>query len=87
MIQFQDFIQIVSDLFFGGSLYVGGVIVLVVILALVMAFSKKVTTTMIIGIPIIMVFSYLRVLPDEITLVMLIVIVLGLSYSARGVFR
>lgn len=87
MIQFQDFIQIVSDSFFGGSLYVGGVIVLVVILAVIMAFSKKVTTTMIIGIPIIMVFSYLRVLPDEITLVMLIVIVLGLSYSARGVFR
>lgn len=87
MIQFSDFIQIVADSFFSGSLYVGGVVVLVTILAVIMAFSKKLTTTMVLGIPIIMIFAYLRVLPDEITLVMLIVIVLGLAYSARGVFR
>lgn len=87
MIQFSDFIQIVGDSFFDGSLYVGGVVVLVTILAVIMAFSKKLITTMVLGIPIIMIFSYLRVLPDEITLVMLIVIVLGLAYSARGVLR
>lgn len=85
MIQFTDFIQIVADSFFGGSIYVGGVVVLMAVLALVMAFSKKLITTMIIGIPMIMLFSYLRVLPDEITLVMLVVIVLGLAYTAKGV--
>lgn len=87
MIQFNDFIQIVADSFFDGSLYVGGVVVLVTLLALITAFTKKLTTTMVLGVPIIMIFAYLRVLPDEITLVMLIVIVLGLAYSARGVFR
>lgn len=87
MIQFSDFIQIVGDSFFSGSQYVAGVVVLVIILAVIMAFSKKLITTMILGIPILMIFSYLRVLPDEITLVMLVVIVLGLAYSARGVMR
>ena len=87
MIQFTDLIQIIGDSFFSGSMYVAGVIVLITILAVIMAFSKKLTTTMVLGIPIIMIFSYLRILPDEITLVMLIVIVLGLGYSARGVFR
>lgn len=87
MMQFNDVIQIVADSFFSGSLYVGGTVVLVTVLALVMAISKKLTTTLVLGVPIIMMFSYLRLLPDEITLVMLIVIVLGLAYSARGVFK
>lgn len=85
MIQFTDIIQIVADSFFGGSLYVGGVVVLMGLLAIIMVISKKLITTMILGIPMIMMFSYLRVLPDEITLVMLIVIVLGLAYTARSV--
>ena len=85
MIQFTDFVQIVADSFFGGNLYVGGVVLLMFILAMVMAFSKKLVTTMVIGVPMVMLFSYLRLLPDEITLVMLIVIVLGLAYTAKGV--
>lgn len=85
MIQFTDFVQIVADSFFGGNLYVGGVVLLMGILAMVMAFSKKLVTTMVIGVPMVMLFSYLRLLPDEITLVMLIVIVLGLAYTAKGV--
>lgn len=87
MMQFTDVIQIVADSFFNGSLMVGGVVVLVTILALIMAFSKKLVTTMVLGIPIIMMFAYLRLLPDEITLVMLVVVVLGLAYASRGVFK
>ena len=85
MIQFTDFVQIVVDSFFGGNIYVGGVVILMGVLALVMAFSRKLITTMVIGIPMVMLFSYMRILPDEITLVMLIVIVLGLAYTAKGV--
>lgn len=87
MMQFTDVIQIVSDSFFGGSTMVGGVVVLVTVLALIMAFSKKLVTTMVLGVPIVMMFAYLRLLPDEITLVMLVVIVLGLAYASRGVFK
>lgn len=85
MIQFTDFVQIVADSFFGGSIYVGGMVVLLGILALVIAFSKKLITTMIVGIPLTMLFSYMRIIPDEITLVLLVVIVLGLAYTAKGV--
>lgn len=85
MIQFTDFVQIVADSFFGGSIYVGGMVILLGILALVIAFSKKLITTMIVGIPLTMLFSYMRIIPDEITLVLLVVIVLGLAYTARGV--
>lgn len=85
MIQFTDFVQIVADSFFGGSIYVGGMVILLGILALVIAFSKKLITTMIVGIPLTMLFSYMRIIPDEITLVLLVVIVLGLAYTAKGV--
>lgn len=87
MIQFTDVIQIVADSFFGGSLYVGGTVVLITVLAIIMVFSKKITTTLLLGVPVVMIFAYLGVLPDEITLIMLVVIVVGLAYTTKDVFR
>lgn len=87
MIQFTDVIQIVADSFFGGSLYVGGTIVLITVLAVIMVFSKKIATTLLLGVPVVMIFAYLGVLPDEITLIMLVVIVVGLAYTTKDVFR
>lgn len=87
MIQFTDIIQIVADSFFGGSLYVGGTVVLITVLAVIMVFSKKIATTLLLGVPVVMIFAYLGVLPDEITLIMLVVIVVGLAYTTKDVFR
>ena len=86
MMQFADIINIVAGTWFGGSTVIGGMIVLTVILGVVMAFSKSAFTTLIVAMPVTLVFSYLRLLPDELVLVMLVVMVLGLAYTGKKAF-
>ena len=87
MIQFNDIINLIGGSFFGGNTLVAGIVVLAIILAIVMAFSKSAFTTLIVAIPATLVFAYLNLIPDEVTIVMLIVCVLGLAYTARGAFQ
>ena len=87
MIQFNDIFQIVADSFFGGNLDLAGVVVLVGVLAFVMVLSKKLQTTLILAVPIIMMFASMGWLPPEVGLVMLVIISLIIALEARGVFN
>lgn len=87
MIQFTDIITIIGNSFFGGNTFIAGITVLTILLALVMAFSKSAFTTLIVAMPLTLIFSYMNIIPDEITIIMLIVCVLGLAYTARGAFQ
>lgn len=86
MIQFNDIFQIVADSFFNGSIEMAGVIVLVAILAAVMALSKKLITTLILAVPLIMIFAYSGFLPGEVGLVMLVIVALAIALQSRAVF-
>ena len=86
MIQFNDIIDMVGTTFFDGNTMVAGLVVLCIVLAMVMAFSKSAFTTLIIAIPATLVFNYLNLIPDEITIIMILVCVVGLAYTAKGVF-
>lgn len=86
MIQFNDIFQIVADSFFNGSVEVAGVIVLVAILAGVMAISKKLITSLILAVPLIMIFAFMGWLPSEIGLVMLVIVALFIALQSRAVF-
>lgn len=87
MIQFTDIIDIIGATFFNGSAFVAGIVVMIVILGLIMAFSHSAFTTLIIAIPVTLIFSYLDILPDEVTVIMILVCVLGLAYTAKGAFQ
>lgn len=76
-----------ADSFFNGDVGLAGVIILVVILAGVMAFSKKMATTLLLAVPLVMIFAYVGFIPQEIGLVMLLVVSLMLALFARGVFE
>ena len=76
-----------ADSFFNGDVGLAGVVILIVILAGVMAFSKKMATTLLLAIPLIMIFAYMGFIPQEIGLVMLLVVSLMLALFARGVFE
>ena len=84
MIQFSDIIEMIGDTFFDGNMMVAGLVMLCVILALVMALSKSAFVTLIIAIPATLIFNYLNLIPNEITIVLILVSVLGLAYTARG---
>lgn len=51
-----------------------------------MAFSKKLITTLMLSVPVIMMFAYLAYIPQEIGLVMLLIVSLAIAFESRGVF-
>ena len=86
MIQFSDVIDMIAGTFFDGTVMVAGLVMLCCVLAVVMAISKSAFTTLVIAIPAALIFSYLDLIPDQITIVLILVCVLGLAYTARGTF-
>lgn len=87
MIQFIDIFEIIGDSFFNGNSMVAGLIILTVVLALVFAFTKNAFAMLLVAMPVTLIFSYLRVIPDEITIILLLVAVVGLAMSSRAVFK
>lgn len=86
MIQLNDVFQILADSFLGGNVALAGVIVMLAVLCAVMAFSKKLITTLLLAVPIIMMFAYMQYIPQEIGLVMLLIVALAIAFESRGVF-
>ena len=86
MIQFSDIFTILADSFFNGDTAFAGVVVMIAVLCCVMAFSKKLITTLILAVPIVMMFAYMQYIPQEIGLVMLLIISLAIAFESRGVF-
>lgn len=86
MIQLNDIFQIVGDSFFEGSVLLAGLVILTIVLALVYVFTKSAFAMLLISIPVTLVFSYMRVIPDEITIILLLVAVVGLAMSSKRVF-
>lgn len=85
MIQLNDIFQIVGDSFFEGSVLLAGLVILTIVLALVYVFTKSAFAMLLISMPVTLVFSYMRVIPDEITIILLLVAVVGLAMSSRKV--
>lgn len=86
MLDFDTVIRILGDTVLGGNTGIAGTLVLVGILAVVMAITKKPLPTMILAVPLIMIFAVLGYLPSEIGIMMLVVVALGIGIESRGAF-
>lgn len=87
MITLDQFQSLLADSFFSGSELIAGIIIYVVVLMVVLVMSKKMTTALIITLPVTYVFSLLGVLSQDLMILMIIVTVLGLAYTTRDVWR
>ena len=86
MLSINDIITILGDTVLDGNMAIAGTLLLVGVLAFVMAISKKVLTTLVLAVPLIMVFAVMGWLPPEIGIIMLVVVALGIGLESRGVF-
>lgn len=75
-----------ADSFLGGNTALAGVIIMLVVLCAIMAFSKKLITTLLLAVPVIMMFAWMNLIPQEIGLVMLLIVALAIAFESRGVF-
>ena len=87
MISFNDFQQILASNFFDGDLQIAGIIMYIGVILFTIAVSRSTFYALIIGLAATMLFSTLGILDTELTVLLIVVSVLGLAYTARNVWR
>lgn len=87
MISLNDFQSILADSFLDGNLEIAGIIMFAAVLLVVLALTKDTFRALLVGIVATMVFSLMGILSTELTILLIIVSVLGMAYSARAIWR
>lgn len=87
MLSFTDIQELVSTGFFDGDLQIAGIVMYILVLVAIFALSRKTTQTLIISLPVTLVFSILGILSTDVMILLIIVTVLGLAATAQKVWR
>lgn len=83
MIEITEFVQIVADEFFSGSLEMAGLAIFSVVLALLFGLTRNIFQTLILSLPVTFICSTFGFLPNDLVILLVIVAVLGLAMTAR----
>lgn len=86
MIDFQDITTIVADSFFGGSVELAGLVIFSIALALMFSVTKNGFATLVLAMPLTFVFSSMGFIGEDMLILLVIVIVIGLAYSGRNIW-
>lgn len=85
MLQFADLQVLVADTLFGGNTTIAGLLMFAFVIGVLFAIIKNVTAVLLITLPIILVFSTMGIIGGDMVILLIIISVLGLAMSARGV--
>lgn len=86
MISLNDLQEIIATTFLDGDTGIAGLIMFVVVLMVVLALTKNVSHSLIICLPVTLIFTMLGILPMEMTILLIIVIVLALAFTSRNIW-
>ena len=84
MISITTFQSIIAESLFENNMEVAGMVMYIGVLGLFFVISKNLTAIMVLALPLTLVFASLGILSGDLLIVMIIVTVVGLGLSARG---
>ncbi len=84
MLQASQIQTAIADMVFNGDTQIAGLMMFFFMMAIVLVMSKNVFHSLLLGLPLILVFSALRILSGDMTIILIIVVVLGLAVTARS---
>lgn len=87
MLSLFDIQDLVADSFFGGDLNLAGMVMYTLVLIVLFALTRKTQQTLIISIPVTLIFSAIGVIPTDMMVLLIIVTVLALAFTARNIWR
>lgn len=87
MLSLFDVQDLVADSFFNGDLNLAGMVMYTLVLIVLFALTRKTQQTLIISIPVTLIFSAIGVIPTDLMVLLIIVTVLALAFTARNVWR
>lgn len=85
MITLQDIQYMIGDSFFNGDLQLAGLGLFAVAIVVVFTLTKNVFQSLVVGLILTGIFSYMGILASDMMILLIIVIVLGLAMTARNV--
>lgn len=87
MLSLADIQDLIANGFLDGSMQIAGIVMYSVVLIAIFAVSRNTTHTLLISLPVTLIFSLLGVLSSDIMILMIIVTVLGLAFTTRSIWR
>lgn len=87
MMDVKELMDIIGNTFFGGDAQIAGIVVFSIIVLVILALTRRAFITLVIVLPVTFIFTSLGVLPQDLMILLIIVAVLGLAMTARGIWR
>lgn len=84
MLQLTDVQVILAENLFGGNTTIAGLVMFAVVMAVIFSISRNIMTSLLIALPIILIFSTLNVITGDMMILLIIVTVLGLAVTAKS---
>lgn len=84
MISITAFQSIIAEFFFDNNMEVAGLIMYIAALGLFFLISKNITAVLVMALPMTLIFASLGILTGDLLIVMIIITVIGLGLSAKG---
>ena len=85
MITLTDIQNMLGDTFFNGDLTLAGLALFAVAIIVIFALTKNVFQSLVVGLIVTGIFSYMNVITSDMMILLIIIIVLGLALTARSV--
>lgn len=76
--------ELISNTFFDGNMTLAGLTMYICVLALLFMVSKNIVAVLIISLPVTLIFASLNILSGDILIVLILITVVGLGLSAKG---
>lgn len=84
MITLTDIQTMIGDTFFNGDLTLAGLALFAVAIVVIFVLTKNVFQSLVVGLIITGIFSYMNMITSDMMILLIIIIVLGLAMTARG---
>lgn len=82
MIGLDDFQTILANTLFDGSMQIAGIVMFAAVIMMVLSVVKKTFVSLVMMIPVTLIFYYLGILSTDLTVILIIIVVLGLAMTA-----
>lgn len=82
MIGLDDFQTILANTLFDGSMQIAGIVIFAAVIVMVLSIVKKTFVSLVVMIPVTLIFYYLGILSTDLTVILIIIVVLGLAMTA-----
>ena len=85
MISLGDLQGLIADSFFAGDTGIAGMVIFAVVMAIVFAIfgTERMTGSFIVMLPLTLIFSAMKILPDSMAILLVIVAIVGLAGSYK----